>query len=127
MAKWRILIIEDNRDLADSFQVLLELLGYDVRTAYSGAQGVATAQAWRPDFVLSDIGLPGMDGYEVARAIRSSPSTANVCLVAITAYGSDEDREHTRAAGFDHHFTKPIDPAVMQSFLAAQAPRLRAG
>src|SRR5205085_9617739 len=96
----RILVIEDNRDGADSFAMLLRLFGYDVRVAYGGAEGVAAAKAEPPDAVLCDIGLPGMDGYAVAQALREDPATAGAVLIAISGHGSEADRQRSRQAGF---------------------------
>ena len=87
----RVLIIEDNRDAAYSLRLLLEALGHEVQVAYAGPQGVETATVWHPNVVLSDIGLPGLDGYHVAEALRNSPATADVRLIAVSGYGQDED------------------------------------
>jgi CheY-like chemotaxis protein len=108
-----ILIIEDNRDQANSLGLLLEMWEYDVRVAYDGLEGVKAAQEWHPDMVLCDIGLPGLDGYGVATEVRHNPATAHACLVAITGYGTDQDRERARQAGFDYHLTKPADPVTL--------------
>ncbi len=105
----RVLIIEDSRDTAESLGMLLELLGYETRLALTGTAGVELATAWSPDVVLCDIGLPGLDGYRVAAALRQHPTTAQVHLIAVTGYGRDEDRRRSREAGFDHHLTKPVD------------------
>jgi two-component system CheB/CheR fusion protein len=115
----RILVVEDNRDGADSLRLLLELLGHEVRVAYSGPEGVATAREFRPDVVLCDIGLPGLDGYGVARELRLNPTTARVRLLALTGYGQDEDLRRSREAGFDHHLIKPADPAVLSKLLSS--------
>ena len=117
----RILIVEDNRDAADSLRLLLELLGHEVAVAYSGPDGVARATAWRPDLVLCDLGLPGLDGYGVAAALRQHAATAQARLIAVTGYGQDEDRRRSREAGFDHHLVKPADPHALQALL--QAPQ----
>jgi two-component system CheB/CheR fusion protein len=109
----RVLIVEDNRDLADSLSLLLRMKGYNARVTYDGLEGVKTAKEWNPDTVLCDIGLPGLDGYGVAAEVRRNPKTAHARLVAITGYGTDRDRERARAAGFDHHLVKPADPAVL--------------
>jgi PAS domain S-box-containing protein len=114
----RVLIVEDNRDAAESLRILLDLLGYEVRVAHTGPDGVSAARAWRPEVVLCDIGLPGLDGYGVAGALRRDPATSSVRLIAITGYGGDEDRRRSRAAGFDLHLTKPVDPADLQGLLA---------
>jgi signal transduction histidine kinase/DNA-binding response OmpR family regulator len=113
----RVLIVEDNRDAADSLRVLLELLGHEVRVAYNGPDGVQAAQEFVPDIVLCDIGLPGLDGYGVARALRLHPTTSRVRLLALTGYGSEEDQRRTRLAGFDVHLTKPADPEELQRHL----------
>jgi signal transduction histidine kinase len=105
----RILIIEDNRPAADSLRTLLEVLGHEVRTAYTGPEGVRLAQESPPEVILCDIGLPGMNGYEVASALRADAEMARTCLIALTGYGQDQDRARARAAGFDHHLTKPIE------------------
>ncbi len=88
-ARRRVVIVEDNRATADSMRLLLDLAGYDVRVAYTGPEGVRAVAEWEPDVVLCDIGLPGLDGYGVAAALRGHPATANVRLIAITAYGSE--------------------------------------
>jgi CheY-like chemotaxis protein len=114
----RSLIIEDNRAVADSLRLFLELHGHDVRVAYTGLEGVRAAREWLPDFVLCDIGLPGLSGFGVATALRQSPATAKARLIAITAYGSDEARERSREVGFERHFVKPVDPEVLLGALA---------
>jgi PAS domain S-box-containing protein len=106
----RVLVVEDNRDAADSLKLLLDLLGHETQVAATGPEGVRVAQEWSPDVVLCDIGLPGLDGYGVARQLRLHPATARVRLVALTGYGGDEDRRRSRQAGFDHHLTKPATP-----------------
>lgn len=113
-----ILIIEDNRDQAQSLGLLLEMRGYEVRVAYNGLEGVKVAKEWHPDTVLCDIGLPALDGYGVAAEVRRDPATAHAYLVAITGYGMDKDRERARRVGFDRYFTKPADPAVLLQMLA---------
>ncbi len=118
----RILIIEDNHDVADSLQLLLEVLGHETRVAYNGPDGVALAAEWLPEVVLSDIGLPGMDGYGVARALRANPSTAGIRLIAVTGYGNDNDRRRAAEAGFDCHFTKPVDSAVLLAMINRLSP-----
>jgi CheY-like chemotaxis protein len=114
----RILVVEDNRDTADSLKMLLEMLGHEVRVAYSGPDGVARATEWQPDVVLSDIGLPGLDGYGVAAALRQNPATAGLRLVALSGYTSDEDKRRCREAGFDEHLSKPADPEQLVQLLA---------
>src|SRR5438132_1340330 len=110
----RILVIEDNQDAAESLRILLELLGHEVAVTRTGVEGVRAARQWQPNFVLSDIGLPGgLDGWGVARELRQNPSTAQTRLIAITGYGRDEDRRHAREVGFDHLLTKPADPDIL--------------
>ena len=109
----RVLIIEDNKDVAGTLQMFLDLLGYDARVAYDGETGVRLATAWPPDAIVCDIGLPGLSGYEVARALRADPATAHARLIAVTAYGSDQDRRRAAASGFAVHLTKPADPEAL--------------
>src|SRR5439155_15793108 len=110
----RIMVIEDNQDAADTLRLLLELLGHEVRVAYTGPQGVQAAAEWRPQIVLSDIGLPGgLNGFGVATALRRNPATAQATIIALTGYGSDEDRRLARESGFDRLLTKPADPAEL--------------
>jgi PAS domain S-box-containing protein len=115
----RILVIEDNRDAGHSLQIFLQMLGHEVRLAYTGPEGVTAAQAWRPDIVLCDIGLPGLDGFGVARELRLNPTTARVRLLALTGYGQEEDRRRSHEAGFDHHLVKPADPEELLRLLAS--------
>jgi CheY-like chemotaxis protein len=116
---FRILVVEDNKDAANSLSILLEVLGHEVRVAYTGPAGVEVAREWRPDVVLCDIGLPGLDGYGVARELRLNPTTARVRLLALTGYGQEEDRRRSREAGFDHHLVKPADPDELRKLLGA--------
>jgi CheY-like chemotaxis protein len=118
----RILVVDDNRDSADSLAMLLRLVGHDVRTAHDGRQALSVAGAYRPDVVLLDIGLPGMDGFTVARHLRSQPELAGVVLVALTGYGSDEDRSRSQAAGFNHHMVKPVNLDALNELLTALDP-----
>jgi len=115
----RVVIIEDNQAAADSLRHLLDLHGYEVRVAYTGPEGVRLAQEWPPDVALCDIGLPGLDGYGVATALRLHPATAQVRLIAVTAYDSDADRQRSREVGFERHIVKPVDPDVLLELLAA--------
>lgn len=106
----RILLVEDNKDAADSLADLLRIFGYDVRVAYTGVEGLEAAHLFRPEVVLCDIGLPGLDGYEVARRLRREATTAEARLIAITGYGSESDSQKAHDAGFDQHLVKPVDP-----------------
>jgi PAS domain S-box-containing protein len=113
----RILVVEDNRDAAETLREILELAGHTVAVSLSGSDGVEAARRFRPEVVLCDLGLPGMDGYQVAAALRRDPLTASARLIALTGYGQEEDRRRTREAGFDVHLTKPVDPAALQHLL----------
>lgn len=116
----RILVIEDNRDSAESLQLLLSILGHEVEIAYDGRSGIASARTLRPDVVVSDLGLPGgTDGYAVARAVRAEPSLAKTYLIALSGYGQDEDRKRSREAGFDRHLVKPVDLAALEGALGS--------
>jgi len=104
----RVLVVDDNEDAANSLATLLEVMGYDVRTAYDGPEGIEAADTFHPAVALLDIGLPRLSGYDIARHVRQHRGQG-VLLVAITGWGQDEDRRRAREAGFDHHFTKPAD------------------
>jgi CheY-like chemotaxis protein/two-component sensor histidine kinase len=105
----RILVVDDKRSNAQSLEVLLEGLGQEVYTAYDGLAGLELARQHRPDIVLLDIGLPLMDGYEVARRCREEPALQRMTLVAMTGYGQDSDRQRSQSAGFDAHLVKPVN------------------
>lgn len=106
----RVLVIEDNRDAAETIQELLECAGHEVRLAFSGPHGVEVARDWEPDLVLCDIGLPGMNGYQVAAELRRDAATHNLRLVALSGYAQPEHVAQGRLAGFDAHLAKPVDP-----------------
>jgi PAS domain S-box-containing protein len=113
----RILVVDDNRDAADSLALMLQLKGHDIRTAEDGAQGVQIAEEYRPDLVLLDIGMPRMNGYEAARHIRQQPWGKTMRLVALTGWGQDEDKRRAAEAGFDQHLTKPVEHARIEALL----------
>src|SRR5690606_29101423 len=115
----RILVVDDNQDAADSLAQLLSLRGHDVHTAYDGHAAIAAAAELEPDAVLLDIGLPGLDGHEVARQIRERRPEPRPLLVALTGWGQETDRRDSAAAGFDHHLVKPVDLGVVEELLAA--------
>jgi signal transduction histidine kinase len=117
----RVLVVDDNRDGAESLAMLLRLWGHEVRVAYDGPSALRLAEAERPEVVLLDIGLPGMDGYQVARRLRERSGGARQLLVALTGYGQGEDRRRSQQAGFDHHLVKPLDPDELQRLLTARA------
>lgn len=114
----RVLVVDDNPDLVDMLAAVVALEGHEVRTAQDGREALAIAGEYRPHLVLLDLGLPDTDGCDVARALRALPQLANTCLVALTGWGQDQDRRKTREAGFEHHLTKPADPAVISRLLA---------
>ena len=120
-ARLRILVVEDNIDAAESLRRLLNLHGYEVSVADNGIDGVAEAKRSHPDAVVCDIGLPGMDGYAVASALRGDPETARARLIAVTGYGRAEDRARALSSGFDDHIVKPADPDVLLSKIAVAA------
>jgi PAS domain S-box-containing protein len=121
----RVLVIEDHPDAAETLKDLLEMSGYEVRTALTGPDGVRLAHEYDPDVVLCDLGLPGMDGYEVAAALRTAPGGRRQRLVAVTGYGQDEDRRRSREAGFQYHLVKPIDLEELRAVLAALASDMK--
>jgi PAS domain S-box-containing protein len=113
----RILVVDDNVDAAEALSRLLRLQAHEVRVAYDGLAALAAARDMHPDVVLLDIGLPEMDGLEVAKSLRARADGPRPLLVAMTGFGQAEDRARTAAAGFDHHLTKPVDPKVLQSLM----------
>jgi signal transduction histidine kinase len=115
----RVLVVDDSTDTARAMARLLGVEGYDVRVAHDGRAAIDAARDRRPDVVLLDIGLPGMNGYEVARAVRRDPDLAGVTLIAISGYGQDHDRRRSADAGFDHHLVKPVDYGVLYALLDA--------
>jgi signal transduction histidine kinase/ActR/RegA family two-component response regulator len=114
----RVLVVDDNRDAALSLSRLLRLLGAEVETVHDGPSALKLMQSYRPAVVLLDIGMPNMDGYEVARRIRSDPDFAAVQLIALTGWGQQQDRDRTAEAGFNHHLVKPADIDAIESLLA---------
>jgi CheY-like chemotaxis protein len=123
----RVLVIEDNRDGARALALLLRLWGHQVRIAHDGLAGLKAADAFRPEVVLSDIGLPGMDGYEVARRLRSELAIHGALLISVTAYGTQDVRLRALASGFNHHLVKPLDPKTLHKLLNDMMHRKTAG
>ena len=117
----RILIVDDNRDAAASLGVLLRITGNEIQTAYDGLEAVEMAATFRPDVVLLDLGMPCMNGFEVAHRFREDPAMQSAMLVAVTGWGSDDDRRRTLAAGFARHLVKPIDPEELIALLRNHA------
>jgi len=115
----RVLVVDDNRDAADSLGALLEMLGAHVRVVYDGHAALAALREFQPAVIFLDLGMPGLDGFEVARRIREHEDLRDVALVAVTGWGQEQDRRRTRAAGFDRHLVKPIDPRKMDAVLAS--------
>ena len=122
----RVLVVDDNVDAAQSLALLLEMSGHEVHLAYDGLSGVAAAIAYQPEVVLLDIGLPELDGYEVARRIRRQHALRSIRLVALTGYGQDTDRQRSLEAGFDHHLVKPANFAEIKNILGTFAFQPRA-
>jgi PAS domain S-box-containing protein len=114
----RLLVVDDNTDAADSLAMLLRLQGHEVRVAHGGQAALEVTKTFKPDLIFLDIGMPVMDGYEVARRMRTTPGLGNVVLAALTGWGQQEDRRRTADAGFDHHLVKPPDPKELESVLA---------
>lgn len=114
----RVLVIEDNADTREMYRTVLELAGHTVIEAGNAADGLALLKTARPGVALVDIGLPGFDGYELARRFRAEPEGDSVVLIALTGYGSPDDRERSRLAGYDHHLVKPVAPETLQKLLA---------
>jgi CheY-like chemotaxis protein len=121
----KVLVVDDNVDTLLGFSMLLKASGHDVRTAHDGLSAVETAIAYRPNVVLLDIGLPGLNGYEVARRLRQHPNLKNTVLIALTGYGQDTDRQASKQAGFDHHLVKPARFDQLNKILATVQERLR--
>jgi phosphotransferase system HPr (HPr) family protein len=122
----KILVVDDDRDTAESMATLLGLFGHDVRIALDGHRAIEVARLRRPDCVLLDVGLPGLDGYEVASWLRRELG-GSVVLIAVTGYGREEDHRAALAAGFDHHFVKPLDQDGLNALLAALDAGARSG
>jgi PAS domain S-box-containing protein len=114
----RVLVVDDNTDAVNSLAMLLRTMGSDVRTAHDGEEAVRAADEFRPHVALLDIGMPKMNGYEAARAMRQQPWGRDVVLVAVTGWGQDEDKRRSKEAGFDHHLVKPVDPYAVMKQLA---------
>jgi CheY-like chemotaxis protein len=118
----RILVVDDNVDAAETLAALLELQGHRVAVAHDGEGALQRVRESVPDTVLLDLGMPGMDGYEVARALRDNPSTRGARIIAVSGYGRAEDRARTRQAGFDMHLIKPVDPEGLRKVVEGPSP-----
>ena len=117
----RIMVVDDNVDAADSFSMLLQIIGHETRVEHSGSAALAAVERWVPDVVFLDIGLPGMNGYEVLNRLRERSALSGTAVVAITGWGSPEDRRRAEAAGFAAHLTKPADMTDVERLLASLA------
>jgi CheY-like chemotaxis protein len=120
----RVLIVDDNRDGAQSLALMLDIEGHEVRTAADGLEALQIAEEFQPHVVLLDIGMPGIDGYETARRLRTRPWAQSTLLCAQTGWGQEDDKRRARTAGFDRHLVKPIDPEEISRIVAevCQAP-----
>ncbi|HEY1889851.1 MAG TPA: response regulator [Steroidobacteraceae bacterium] len=115
--KRRLLVVDDNKDAAESMSMLLEMWGHEVVFAYDGPSAIETAEQWRPEAVFLDIGLPRMDGYQVAERLRELPQAKDAVLIAITGYGQADDRMRSQRAGIDHHLVKPVAPDALRNLI----------
>jgi len=116
----RVLIADDNRDAAELMQALLEHRGHDVRVTFDGASALRASEAFRPEFVFLDIGLPDMNGFEVARRMRQLPGCATIPIVAVSGYAREEDRARAMRSGFSGHLAKPVSPESITTILSGQ-------
>lgn len=119
MAPQRILVVDDSIDAAESLMSLLRVWGHDVQMVHDGPAALEVAAAFVPTIVFLDIGMPGMDGYEVARRLRRVPALERAWLIAVTGFGSEQDRRRAQEAGFGRHLTKPVDPADLRTVIAS--------
>lgn len=122
-ARFRVLLVEDSKAVAEIFAMMLRELGHEVRIVATGDQALAQLPELHPQIVFSDISMPGMSGYDLARHIRQHPEASEVYLVAMTGYGQPEDRQRSLDAGFDEHLVKPADLDRLRSVFAAAAAR----
>ena len=118
----RVLVIDDNRDAAASLATLLALKGNETRSAYDGFEGLKVAADFRPDIVLLDIGMPGLDGIETGQRIREQPWGNSIVLIALSGWGQERDKRASVAAGFNHHLVKPVDIVELENLLESSAP-----
>ena len=117
----RVLVVDDNPDTAITLAEYLRVFGHDVTVAWNGEDALEAARESRPDAVVLDLGMPCMNGFEAARRLRADAALGPATLIALTGWGSDDDRRRTRAAGFDHHLVKPVDPAAILGLLPTRA------
>ena len=115
----RVLLVDDSVDAAEAMSMLLETLGHEVRVMHDGPSALAMVDDFAPEVVILDIGLPGMDGFEVAREMRTRAVTKTALLIALTGYGAESDKQKARDAGFDHHLVKPVSFTAIETVIAA--------
>src|SRR5215213_1511878 len=115
---FRILVVDDNHDSALSLAMMLSIMGHETRTAHDGESAVSTAEMFLPDVVLLDIGLPKLNGYEVAQRIRENTWGRSMFLIAVTGWGQEEDRQRSSEVGLNVHMVKPVEPALLEKLLA---------
>ena len=115
--RFKILVVDDNHDSALSLAMMLSIMGHDTRTAHDGESAVASAEMFLPDVVLLDIGLPKLNGYEVAQRIRGTSWGASMFLIAVTGWGQDEDRQRSSEVGLNLHMVKPVEPSALEKLL----------
>jgi CheY-like chemotaxis protein len=116
--RFKILVVDDNHDSALSMAMMLSIMGHETRTAHDGESAFVTAEAFLPDVVLLDIGLPKLNGYEVAQKIRGTKWGESMYLIAVTGWGQDEDRQRSSEVGLNQHMVKPVEPAALEKLLA---------
>ena len=116
--RFKILVVDDNHDSALSLAMMLSIMGHETRTAHDGESAVTTAEMFLPDVVLLDIGLPKLNGYEVAQRIRQSSWGASMFLIAVTGWGQDEDRQRSSEVGLNVHMVKPVEPSALEKLLS---------
>ena len=119
------MVVDDNHDAADSMATMLRLLGNETLTARDGEEAVLACETFRPDVVLLDIAMPTMNGYEACRRMRLQPGGREIVIIALTGWGTDDDRRRTREFGFNHHLTKPVNLTSLRTILGSLKPRAR--
>ena len=119
LLKRRVLVVDDNQDAATTLALLLKLTGHEAHTRFDGSAGVEAAEDLRPQVIILDISMPGMDGYQACRFIREQPWGRPILLIALSGYGQEDDKRRSREAGFDAHLVKPVDLAALKGLLAS--------
>jgi len=122
----KVLVVDDNKDSAQTLAMMLKIMGNDVRTAHDGLEAIEKAQEYLPQVILLDLGMPKLNGYDVCRRIREQSWGTSIVIIALTGWGQAEDRQRTKEAGFDHHLVKPVDVAKLKELLDAAARRPQA-